>query len=715
MISLAEWCKSNDRQDIIDKWSERNTISPFDLGYSSAKKVLWKCDKGHTWEATPNKMVRRTSLGCPYCANQKIIAGFNDLQSKNPEIANEWHPTKNGALQPNEVAEHSNKYVWWLCPKGHEYKAMINMRTGDNRKRGCPFCANKRILRGFNDLETICPEIAAEWHPTKNGNLKPCDVGAGSSREVWWKCPLGHEYKASLNSRVIKGKPKNGCPVCANKVILIGYNDLGTLFPYIAKEWDVKKNDGLLPSDIIPGSHKKYWWICPFGHSYQASPENRTKEKGTGCPICAKEQQSSFPEQAIFYYLKRQFSNAENRFILFGKEIDIYIPDLKIGIEYDGYRWHDQKTRNKEIEKDKFFAEKGIRIIRIKEFRTKEEVLQLSDTIWINERDNQFQNIVSVLNKIASIIDFIPIYQIKLECDNIAIMDMYISSKKANSLQSLRPDIAKEWCDSLNGSITPEMVSVNSGKKFWWGCAIGHRYQMSVNSRTGKGTGCPYCAGQKVLTGFNDLQTRYPEIAAEWHPINNGDMTPDEVMPGSHTKVWWLCKENHEYYTSIASRTNRKSGCPFCAGKIAITGTTDLKTQYPKIAGEWDYNKNGDLIPENVKPFSHKKVWWLCPKGHSYETAISNRTINSKNDKNTGCPYCSGQKTLAGFNDFKTLFPEIAAKWHPTLNKELSPSEVRLYSTQKVWWIDDDGNEYQRRIDSEVMMYRKNHPDTASV
>ena len=135
-----------------------------------------------------------------------------------------------------------------------------------------------------------------------------------------------------------------------------------------------------------------------------------------------------------------------------------------------------------------------------------------------------------------------------------------------------------------------------------------------------------------------------------------------------------------------------------------------MKTQYPKIAGEWDYNKNGDLMPENVKPFSHKKVWWICPEGHSFDAEISSRTVNSNNYKGTGCPYCSGQRTFAGFNDLKTLFPEIAAKWHPTFNEELSPSEVRPYSTKKVWWIDNNGNANQRRIDYEVMIYRKNHP-----
>ena len=638
MISLKEWCDQNNRQDVLEKWSKNNSISPSEISYGNSKKVLWECKVGHTWEESLNKMTQRSTLGCPYCSGQKVLQGFNDLQTKNPEIAAEWHPTKNGLLSPCEVAEHSNKTVWWLCPYGHEYSAIVNMRTNIRRKRGCPYCANKRLQKGFNDLETVCPEVANEWHPTKNGDLRPCDVLSGTSQVVWWICPNGHEYKASLNSRVIKGKERNGCPICANKVVLQGTNDLETLFPKIAQEWDMQKND-LTPSEVLSGTHKKYWWICPFGHSYQASPENRTNANGTGCPICAKEQQSSFPEQALFFYIRQQFTDTENRAILFGKEIDIYIPNIKIGIEYDGYRWHSKNNRDKELEKDHFFAMKGIKIIRVKEYRRKEEIQQLPDIIWINERDNQYDNIEYILNEISKTFKYSPIYRIDLDHDNIAIMDMYISSKKANSLYNLRPDIAKEWCDNRNGIITPEMVSVKSGKKFWWVCSLGHEYQMTVDARTGRNTGCPYCAGQKLLKGFNDLQTRYPRIAEEWHPDKNGKVTPDGMMPGSHTKVWWLCKEKHEYFTSIASRTNRQSGCPYCSGNKAIPGKTDLQTLFPNIAAEWDYEKNGELSPKNVKPFSHQKVWWICVSGHEWQAKIADRT------NGTGCPICRKEKT----------------------------------------------------------------------
>ena len=118
-----------------------------------------------------------------------------------------------------------------------------------------------------------------------------------------------------------------------------------------------------------------------------------------------------------------------------------------------------------------------------------------------------------------------------------------------------------------NGALTPEQVAPASNKKVWWRCPKGHDYQAVVASRTQRNGGCPYCANTKVLPGFNDLATKYPEIAAQWHPTMNGSLTPDHVLPGSRKKVWWQCSSGHVWQAVIYSRTgNRSSGCPFCTG-----------------------------------------------------------------------------------------------------------------------------------------------------
>lgn len=702
MISLEEWCKTHNRLDILERWSIKNIIRPTDISFGCTTKVFWECEKGHIWEATPNKITQKTSSGCPYCANQKVWKGYNDLQSNKPEIAREWHPTKNLGISPEEVTAFSNKEVWWLCPKGHEYKCKINQRTRESRKGGCPVCAHKKLLPGFNDLQTICPEVAAEWHPTKNGDLKPQDVLPSTQKRIWWICPKGHEYLMPLNSRVCNNKMKSGCPICTSKSVLAGYNDLQSQFPQIAAEWHPTKNGCVTPSMVVSGAHTKYWWLCPLGHEYTASPENRTKINGTGCPICANEKQSSFAEQATFYYLKQVFPNAINRANVQGKEIDIFLPTVRIGIEYDGRRYHTKDKRQKEEQKDAFLKTQGIKIIRIKEYRYEAETEKYSDTIWLCTKSNQYRELEKAINSLISKLPCaVPKVDIDIRRDSIAIMNQYVSSIKEGSLAALFPDLAREWCQEMNKTVLPNQVSSGSGKIFWWQCSAGHRYQMSVVARTSNKSGCPYCAGQKVLPGFNDLETRYPDIASEWHPEKNAGIKASEIMPGSQKKIWWLCPKGHEYSSSVASRTNRNSGCPYCSGLKAINGETDLKSIYPVVAKEWCYEKNEPLRPEDVKPFSHSIVWWICPKGHLYRKAIADRIGNYKNNKK-GCPYCSGTKILSGSNDLATRFPEIADYWHPKLNGELKPTEIGPYSTKIVWWLKEDGSAKQQRIDTFV-------------
>ena len=153
--------------------------------------------------------------GCPICANDVAQAGYNDLTTLFPAVAAEWHPTKNGNLTPSQVVSGSHQTVWWRCSLGHEWRAEIVDRTrGTN---GCPYCGNKKVLAGFNDLASIEPEIAAEWHPMLNGALTPEMVTAGSNRKVWWICPDGHVWRTAISNRT-NAKKRTGCPVCNGNV-----------------------------------------------------------------------------------------------------------------------------------------------------------------------------------------------------------------------------------------------------------------------------------------------------------------------------------------------------------------------------------------------------------------------------------------------------------------------------------------------------------------
>lgn len=133
------------------------------------------------------------------CAGKAVLLGENDLASRFPAIAGEWHPTQNGPLTPNRVSASSNKKVWWRCPLGHSYQAVVAARTTGGS--GCPYCAGRKVLAGFNDLAYRFPAIAAQWYFPLNGALTPEMVTAGSRRKVWWECPSGHIWKAVIYSR----------------------------------------------------------------------------------------------------------------------------------------------------------------------------------------------------------------------------------------------------------------------------------------------------------------------------------------------------------------------------------------------------------------------------------------------------------------------------------------------------------------------------------
>lgn len=255
-----------------------------------------------------------------------------------------------------------------------------------------------------------------------------------------------------------------------------------------------------------------------------------------------------------------------------------------------------------------------------------------------------------------------------------------------------RENLLSEWHPTLNRPLTPKAVSYGSKKKVWWICEKSHEWQATVTSRTGCHSGCPSCAGKRLTPGENDLATTHPELAQEWHPIKNHILKPDNVVAGTHQKVWWLCKYGHEWQAEVNSRTSG-TGCPVCSGREAIPGETDLASVCPEVARDWHPTKNGALRPDKVTAYSNKKVWWVCENGHEWQTAINNRT--QKGRKHTYCPYCTGRKVLEGFNDLATQNPDLAAQWHPTKNKELTPNQVTSGSNKKVWWICEKGHEWQ--------------------
>ena len=239
-------------------------------GQSNAS-VNWKCSLGHTWIAKINNITNRdkpNASPCPYCSNQKVLAGFNDLLTTHPNLALEaygWDPS-------TEIAG-SNHKKEWMCKLGHTWKSAIYSRSG-KQQTGCPYCSNQKVWKGFNDLATKDPDLAKQ----ANG-WDPSEVTTRANIKLKWICDFGHQWEALLSNR---GKGI-GCPICANQQVLVGFNDLSSQAPLIAEQaygWD--------PSNVVYGSTKKMNWSCSLGHIYSASPYRRIS--GDGCPICSSHQ-----------------------------------------------------------------------------------------------------------------------------------------------------------------------------------------------------------------------------------------------------------------------------------------------------------------------------------------------------------------------------------------------------------------------------------------
>ena len=574
-----------------------------------------------------------------------------------------------------------NKKIWWICPNGHEYYSLIAKRAKGN---GCPYCNGKKVLEGYNDLKTYYPHLVNEWDYEKNKVIKPTDVLCGSNKKVWWKCSKGHEWESSIYSRT-RG---DGCPYCSSRRLLKGYNDFETLNPIAVKDWDYEKNNGLLPSDVMPNSRAKVWWKCSRGHSYETSIVQRNKSKG--CPICQSERRTSLPEKIVLFYIKKYFNNVVENYKFSNKtkkDLDIYIIDNLVAIEYDGSHFHQNIKRD--IEKDRICSDEGIMLYRIRE----KGCPRLTSSKCYELKDDSN---VELANAIKYILNDLGIYnvEINIDADLENIYTLMEFSEKKQSLNAVNPKIAKELHPTKNGNILATNLYAGSNKKVWWICPNGHEYQATVTSRIDKNSGCPYCANYLVLSGYNDLATTNPKLIKEWNYEKNGDLKPTDVVAGSHKKVWWICPKGHEYESSLNSRTDKNSGCPYCANYLVLSGYNDLATTNPKLTEEWNYEKNGDLKPTDVIAGSHKKVWWICPKGHEYQASILNR------NNGTNCPYCSGRSRLNN-NNLKDNNPKLMLEWNYKKNI-LDPSTLASSSREKVWWVCDKGHEWEAVISNRV-------------
>ncbi|WPS85437.1 zinc-ribbon domain-containing protein (plasmid) [Brevibacillus halotolerans] len=395
-------------------------------------------------------------------------------------------------------------------------------------------------------------------------------------------------------------------------------NSLAKLFPGVANEWDYEKNGELTPYDVAARSQKKFWWIC-------------SKMKHTFQASISNRTSPKKPTNCP--YCSRRKVNKENCLATTHPELS--------------KEWH--PTLNNILTPFDIVSGREKKVW------------------WICEKGHDYE--ASPMDRSGKNKTGCPFCNHKKVC-------------KDTCLATTHPHLIKEWHPTKNGSMTPSDVFPGMNKKVWWICTKKHEYQASPAKRTCLNPRkCPYCANKRVCED-NCLATNHPKVAKEWHPTKNGNLTPNDVLPGSPKKIWWVCSKGHAYNSSLSNRAKiNPTGCPYCANK-KVCDDNCLATTHPKIAKEWHLHKNGKLTPYDVLAGLHQKVWWLCHNQHEYKASPHSRTgVNA-----TGCPYCSNKAVFEG-NCLATTHPEIAKEWHPHKNRKLTPYDVVAGTPKKIWWM----------------------------
>lgn len=274
------------------------------------KRTWWKCEKGHIWTARMMSRIHKESR-CPYCTGHRAVKGVNDVATMYPNLSAEFHPTKNGNIKLEDYKECSGKKVWWICEKGHEWDAVINTRT----KRGykCPICSGQKIVSGINDFKTLYPELARELCSYRNEGIDIESLGGKSHRKLYWICPKGHEYEMAVEKRTGRGA---GCPYCSRLYPVVGETDLGTLHPEVGQFWDEEKNGSM--QNYKSYTRKMVGWKCSHGHKWQNRICNQVNYNK--CPYCSgkflvigmNDVATMYPELALEWDLEANGIDASN-------------------------------------------------------------------------------------------------------------------------------------------------------------------------------------------------------------------------------------------------------------------------------------------------------------------------------------------------------------------------------------------------------------------
>jgi rubrerythrin len=646
------------RPDVAAEWHPTLNLPlrPTDVRFASGQNVWWQCASGHVWETKVAQRTTGKQTQCPECSlRQKHLPDKGlSLAELHPMIAAEWDIERNPGVTPATVKPGSARKVWWRCPEcGYSYQASVGSRA--LKGTGCEPCSYRTRgpligkPKAGESLAERFPDIAAQWHPSKNGNRHPGEVKAGSDMTAWWVCERGHTWKTPVFTRT--GPRKYGCPEC--KHLPAPGQSFADRYPSVAAQWHPTKNGTLDPNAVEPGSTRKVWWKCTFGHEWRATVSNRAR--GSGCRFC-----SLWGTSAQEIRLRHELEAAgcpvahEHSVIdVVGRrpvEADIALNDWRVVVEFDGARHHrgaDAEARDHRQTGALMAA--GWTVIRVREAPLS---LLTPNDIVVRQGISAKLTALAVLEKLESLGHTPPklsVYRDDPSPWGTVAADKFMQQLRSRSLSTLFPEIAREWDPTKNGERSPDCTNPGSKESAHWICAeCGHGWSTSPKHRTSDGTGCPACAARARGTNRStplpgqSLADLRPELLRIWHPERNGNLTLHALKPKTSRKFWWRCPAcGREWQTAPSN-----AGCRACAVKQRAEKRRtpapghSLADLHPTIAAQWHPTKNAPLTPDQINPGTTRRMWWLCEIcGREWQTNAANR-VRGK----TGCPSCGARR-----------------------------------------------------------------------
>lgn len=555
-----------------------------------------------------------------------------------PRIARSWHRALNGDLTPKDVSAFSHKKVWWECVAGHQWQATVANRTAAGS--GCPYCAGSRPTPETSLLATY-PEVAAEWHPTKNNAKSPSDFLPKSGFKAWWRCPRGHEFPATISHRT----NGSGCPHCgggSSALEVRVYSELRALFRDVVwhcSEFGVQL-DIYLPRLRIGIEIDGHYWhakkvgadrrknqVCKRNDIHlirlrqhplkpldkwdivfkRADPDLETCKKLISSISSAAGTRSVARAAATYRKLTRLMADDDYRTIV------ARLPAPPTGASFaDKYpeaaaEW--DAVKNAPLEPSMFAPKSNRRI-------------------WWSCRAKGHS------------------WQAAIHTRATGVGCPYCAHNRVgddNNLAVARPDLLDEWDYERNQSVSPDSVARSSRRKVWWRCrAKGHQWEASIGNRA-RGAGCPYCSGN-VLSPERSLAALRPDLVESWDFQRNAPLKPEDVHSQSNRVVWWKCPScRRSWQSDVQHRFTAIVGCPKCSrrhageqmrlARLRIMGTLRMKA--PDIAARWHPRRNASASPDTVGRHSTRLAWWLCPDCR-HEWAASPHNYR-------GCPKCKSK------------------------------------------------------------------------